>query len=141
MDTGQASAFDELLKAFLTNLKPDQVVREMDRIREKGQDQLHFVWAGAHSLEAPHYFRIEARSRWSNSTILKTTRITPTPSGAILQRISAVTSFFSTSWHSTVANKNHDLAHRPHDFHFDERGFVARQSRTKLGRKVFDRVR
>lgn len=59
MNTGQAAAFDQLLESFLNNLKPDQVGREMDRIRKEGQDQLHFVWAGGHTLAEPHYFRIE----------------------------------------------------------------------------------
>lgn len=59
MNTTQAAAFDQLLESFLANLKPDQVGREMDRIHKEGQDELHFVWAGGHSIELPHYFRIE----------------------------------------------------------------------------------
>jgi hypothetical protein len=31
----------------------------MDRIRTAGQDDLHFVWAGSHRIEEPHYFRLE----------------------------------------------------------------------------------
>ena len=59
MGTDQQQAFDELLEGFLARLKPDQVGREMDRVRAAGYDDLHFVWAGAHRIEDPHYFRIE----------------------------------------------------------------------------------
>jgi hypothetical protein len=59
MNSRQAAALDSLLEEFLANLKAEQVGREMDRIRKAGQDELHFVWAGGHSLDVPHYFRIE----------------------------------------------------------------------------------
>lgn len=55
----QRRAFDNLLESFLVRLKPEQVGREMDRIRAAGQDGLHFVWAGSHRIDEPHYFRIE----------------------------------------------------------------------------------
>lgn len=59
MGTGQKAAFDELTESFLLRLKPEQVGREMDRIRNAGQDDLHFVWAGSHRIDEPHYFRLE----------------------------------------------------------------------------------
>lgn len=59
MGADQKDAFDRLVEAFLARLKADQVGTEMDRIRSAGQDELHFVWAGAHRLEEPHYFRVE----------------------------------------------------------------------------------
>jgi hypothetical protein len=59
MNAHQTAALDQLVESFLANVKPDQVGREMDRIRKAGQDELHFAWAGGHSIEAPHYFRIE----------------------------------------------------------------------------------
>lgn len=59
MGTEQQEAFDRLLDSFVHRLKPEQVGREMDRIRLVGQDDLHFVWAGSHRIEEPHYFRIE----------------------------------------------------------------------------------
>ena len=46
MGTDQQEAFDQLLESFVLRLKPEQVGREMDRIRRAGQDDLHFVWAG-----------------------------------------------------------------------------------------------
>jgi len=55
----QQEGFDRLVEAFLARLKPDQVGREMDRIRAAGQDELHFVWAGSHRIQQPHYFRVE----------------------------------------------------------------------------------
>jgi hypothetical protein len=59
MTPEQAAAFDDLLASFLGNVKDAQVGREMDRIRNAGLDALHFVWAGGHRIEVPHYFRIE----------------------------------------------------------------------------------
>ena len=59
MGAEQQEAFDYLLEAFVTRLKSEQVGREMDRIRAAGPDSLHFVWAGAHRIEQPHYFRLE----------------------------------------------------------------------------------
>ena len=59
MGSDQQKAFDHLLDAFLTRLRPEQVGREMDRIRTAGHDDLHFVWAGSHRIEEPHYFRLE----------------------------------------------------------------------------------
>lgn len=59
MTTEQATALDELVAAFLSNLKPSEVGREMDRITRADRDALHFVWAGGHSAEQPHYFRVE----------------------------------------------------------------------------------
>ncbi|MBB2910656.1 hypothetical protein FHS43_001919 [Streptosporangium becharense] len=59
MNPAQQRAFDLLVEAFLNRLKPDQAGREMDRIRKAGHDELHFVWAGAHDIARPHYFRIE----------------------------------------------------------------------------------
>ncbi|MBM7513697.1 hypothetical protein JOD65_003241 [Nocardioides cavernae] len=59
MGANQQQAFDELVEAFLLRLKPEQVGREMDRIRNAGRDDLHFVWAGSHRIEEPHYFRLE----------------------------------------------------------------------------------
>ena len=59
MGTDQREAFDRLLESFVLRLKPEQVGREMDRIRAAGQDDLHFVWAGSHRIDEPHYFRIE----------------------------------------------------------------------------------
>ena len=31
----------------------------MDRIRNSGHDEMHFVWAEWHRIDLPHYFRIE----------------------------------------------------------------------------------
>lgn len=59
MTAAQTAAFDELLASFLSNVKDAQIGREMDRIRRADDDQLHFVWAGGHRLDLPHYFRIE----------------------------------------------------------------------------------
>ena len=59
MTAPQQRAFDELIEAFLCRLKPDQAGRELDRIRAAGADDLHFVWAGSHRIEEPHYFRVE----------------------------------------------------------------------------------
>jgi hypothetical protein len=59
MGADQQKALDQLLEAFVARLKPDQSGREMDRIREAGQDAIHFVWAGSHRIDEPHYFRLE----------------------------------------------------------------------------------
>ncbi|MCE0763336.1 DUF3500 domain-containing protein [Pseudonocardia kujensis] len=59
MSPAQTAAFDELLASFLGNVRLAQVGREMDRIRAAGLDGLHFVWAGGHTIDTPHYFRIE----------------------------------------------------------------------------------
>ncbi|WP_433502859.1 DUF3500 domain-containing protein [Pseudonocardia halophobica] len=59
MSPAQAAAFDQLLGSFLGSVRPAQLGREMDRIRSAGLDELHFVWAGGHTIDTPHYFRIE----------------------------------------------------------------------------------
>ena len=59
MGADQQEALDVLLEAFVLRLKPEQVGRELDRIRAAGQDDLHLVWAGSHDIARPHYFRIE----------------------------------------------------------------------------------
>lgn len=59
MRPAQQRAFDELLEAFVRRLKPEQAGHELDRVRDAGLDELHFVWAGAHAVELPHYFRVE----------------------------------------------------------------------------------
>lgn len=59
MGAEQQEAFDRLLESFILRLKPEQVGREMDRIRGAGQNDLHFVWAGSHRIDEPHYFRVE----------------------------------------------------------------------------------
>ena len=59
MGGDQKQSFDELVEGFLVRLKPDHMGREMDRIRSAGHDDLHFVWAGSHRIEEPHYFRVE----------------------------------------------------------------------------------
>ncbi|MFI5957657.1 DUF3500 domain-containing protein [Cryptosporangium sp. NPDC051539] len=59
MGAGQQQAFDHLVEAFVARLKPEQAGREMDRIRSAGHDDLHFVWAGSHRPDEPHYFRVE----------------------------------------------------------------------------------
>lgn len=59
MRPAQRRAFDELLDAFARRLKPEQAGRELDRIHSAGMEELHFVWAGSHSIDRPHYFRVE----------------------------------------------------------------------------------
>lgn len=59
MNAPQVKAFDDLVASFLGNVKESQVGREMDRIRKAGHDELHFVWAGGHTIDVPHYFRVE----------------------------------------------------------------------------------
>ncbi len=59
MAATQKAAFDELVESFLGNVKEGQAGREMDRIRNSGHDEMHFVWAGGHRIDLPHYFRIE----------------------------------------------------------------------------------
>ena len=59
MGSAQQEAFDRLVESFVARLKPEQAGREMDRIRGAGQDDLHFVWAGSHRIDQPHYFRVE----------------------------------------------------------------------------------
>lgn len=59
MGAQQQESFDRLLHSFVHRLKPEQAGRELDRIHRAGTDGLHFVWAGSHRLDEPHYFRIE----------------------------------------------------------------------------------
>ncbi|MEU3509701.1 DUF3500 domain-containing protein [Streptomyces longwoodensis] len=56
----QRKHFDELLELFVGRARPGVVGFEMDRIATAGGvENLHFAWAGATSIEQPHYFRIQ----------------------------------------------------------------------------------
>lgn len=56
----QRTHFDELLAHFVERTRPTLVGFEMDRISKAGGvEELHFAWAGATSVEQPHYFRIQ----------------------------------------------------------------------------------
>ena len=56
----QRGQFDDLLARFVGRARPGLVGFEMDRIAAVGDVQeLHFAWAGATSIEQPHYFRIQ----------------------------------------------------------------------------------
>jgi len=59
MGAPQQQGLDRLLESFVGRLKPEQAGREMDRIRAAGIDDVHFVWAGGHRIDQPHYFRLE----------------------------------------------------------------------------------
>ncbi|MEC3978006.1 DUF3500 domain-containing protein [Amycolatopsis sp. H20-H5] len=56
----QRVTFDGLLASFVHRARPGLVGVEMDRIAAVGGvEELHFAWAGATTIEKPHYFRIQ----------------------------------------------------------------------------------
>ena len=48
----------KLIDSYLGNLRPDLAQQQQNRLRQAGLDKLHFAWAGAHTPEAPHYYRL-----------------------------------------------------------------------------------
>jgi len=59
----QRLRFDDLLGMFTHRARPGLVEAEMDRIAAAGGvEELHFAWAGATTIDAPHYFRIQGRA-------------------------------------------------------------------------------
>ena len=60
LSPAQRGHFDELLALYVERSRPGLVGHEMDRIAAAGGvEALHFAWAGATTIERPHYFRVQ----------------------------------------------------------------------------------
>lgn len=60
LSSTQRRLFDDLLARFVERARPGLVGVEMDRITAAGGvDDLHFAWAGATTIDRPHYFRLQ----------------------------------------------------------------------------------
>jgi hypothetical protein len=63
LSTKQRKHFDALLALYVERVRPGLVGFEMDRIETAGGvEALHFAWAGATTIDEPHYFRIQGQS-------------------------------------------------------------------------------
>lgn len=62
MTAEQADLLLRLVETYAARLHPDLSAIEMNRIRQKGLEQIYFAWAGGDQPGQPHYYRIQGPS-------------------------------------------------------------------------------
>jgi uncharacterized protein DUF3500 len=63
LSVSQRAHFDALLALYIERVRPGLIGFEMDRIDAVGGvEALHFAWAGATTIDEPHYFRIQGQN-------------------------------------------------------------------------------
>jgi hypothetical protein len=59
MNPAQRDLLDQLIKEYVTRLRPELAEQDLKRIHEAGFDTIHFVWAGALQRGEGHYYRVQ----------------------------------------------------------------------------------
>ena len=59
MEKAQVKLLTRLVREYVTRLRPRLAKRELNKIRQAGHDQLHFVWAGGLERGEKHYYRVQ----------------------------------------------------------------------------------
>lgn len=57
----QRELLERLVGEVIGNLEPALAADARQRLDEEGHERLHFVWMGAASIDAPHYWRVQGQ--------------------------------------------------------------------------------
>ena len=58
MNADQKSVLEEILSAYLNNMRVEIAQEQWSKLKESGIDNLHFAWMGDTAPGEPHYYRI-----------------------------------------------------------------------------------
>lgn len=59
LNPGQQEILQALIAAYIQRMPDELAAIELDKLRERGIDAIHFAWAGGIERRQPHYYRLQ----------------------------------------------------------------------------------